>query len=367
MAKSSFIGALRVGVIADTKRASQNLKAFSKQTKSFGNNAKKAFGIATKAIGGFLGIAGIGGIAGLVAGLRSAADDIDKIAKTSDKLGISTEALVGMQHAAEMTGVATDTLNMALQRMVRRVAEAAKGTGEAKGALKELNLQAVWLNKLAPDRQFAEIADAMAKIENPADRVRLAMKLFDSEGVALVNTLALGSAGLAEMQVEADKLGLTFSRVEAEKIEKFNDAMKNLKLAFGGTMRDIVIDIAPAASEAIEALRLIMSAINPKTGKSFSDTHFPVTKAIWKGYSKRATKFWEGTFQPFMPTGAGGMTAAEKSQNKMLGQDSRKLELQNDEQTNILAAVNRGIQELVNATSTAGAPNVIISIPGTGA
>ena len=36
---------------------------------------------------------------------------------------------------------------------------------------------------------LADVADAFARIEDPAERVRLAFKLFDSEGVALVNLL----------------------------------------------------------------------------------------------------------------------------------------------------------------------------------
>jgi hypothetical protein len=69
------------------------------------------------------------------------------------------------------------------------VAEAAAGTGEAVKALKELGLEAQRLNTLRPDEQFREIAEAMGDIPNRADQVRLAMKLWDSEGVALLNTM----------------------------------------------------------------------------------------------------------------------------------------------------------------------------------
>ena len=47
-----------------------------------------------------------------------------------------------------------------------------------------------------------------AKIEDPAERVRLAFKLFDSEGVALVNLLRDGSDGLDEMRERARDLGI---------------------------------------------------------------------------------------------------------------------------------------------------------------
>ena len=76
---------------------------------------------------------------------------------------------------------------MALQRFVRRVAEAANGTGEAKDALAQMGiaLRDQSGNLRRSEDLLADVADAFARIEDPAERVRLAFKLFDSEGVAL--------------------------------------------------------------------------------------------------------------------------------------------------------------------------------------
>jgi hypothetical protein len=49
---------------------------------------------------------------------------------------------------------------------------------------------------------LGDVAD-VARIEDPAERVRLAFKLFDSEGVALVNLLRGGSGALEEMRERA--------------------------------------------------------------------------------------------------------------------------------------------------------------------
>lgn len=174
---------------------------------------------------------------------------VDNLAKTADKLGVTTEALAGLQHAAEISGVSTETMNMALQRMTRRVAEAAMGTGEAKGALEELNINADALAKLPLDQQMNVVADAMQGVEKQSDRVRLAMKLFDSEGVALVNTLAGGSGGLKEMAEEANKLGIAISRVDAAMIEQANDDVLRAKSVFQGFGNQIATELSPLISE----------------------------------------------------------------------------------------------------------------------
>ena len=170
---------------------------------------------------------------------------IDALAKTSDKLGIAVSDLQALRQAAELTGVGTSTLDMSLQRMTRRLSEAAKGTGEAQDALKELNLDAVALAKLSPDEQFKEIAGAMEGVGAQSDRVRLAFKLFDSEGAALVNTLALGKQGLNAVGDEMDALGASITRVDAAKVEAANDAMLRVATAVGAVGDRLAIELAP--------------------------------------------------------------------------------------------------------------------------
>lgn len=196
-------------------------------------------------------IAKVGAVAGaafgaaFVTAYQSAASDIDKLAKTASRLGIGTEELAGLRHAAELTGVSVETTEMALQRMVRRVAEAANGTGEAVGALDELGISATYLASLSPDEQFKAIADEMNGVANQGDRVRLAMKLFDSEGVALVNTLRLGSEGLNEAAAEAQSFGVALSSVDVARIEAANDEMTRVKKVFTGVQQQIAVQFAP--------------------------------------------------------------------------------------------------------------------------
>ena len=176
--------------------------------------------------------------------VASSLKSIDALAKTSDKLGIAISDLQALRQAAELTGVGTSTLDMSLQRMTRRLSEAAQGTGEAQDALKELNLDALALAKLSPDEQFREIAGAMEEVGAQSDRVRLAFKLFDSEGAALVNTLALGKQGLKDVGDEMDALGASIERVDAAKVEAANDAMLRVATAAGAVSDQLTIELA---------------------------------------------------------------------------------------------------------------------------
>lgn len=170
----------------------------------------------------------------------------DQMAKVGRKLGIATEALGGLRHAAEQTaGVSTGVFDTAMQRMVRRVAEAAHGTGEAVNALRDLRLDARQLAAMSPDMQFLAIADAMRSVDTQGDRVRLTMKLFDTEGVALVNTLTEGSDKLRDFMREASRLGIAPDSATTGAVEAFNDQMDRTRKVWQGVRAEINATFLP--------------------------------------------------------------------------------------------------------------------------
>ena len=227
------------------KKLEQSQKKIGKFTKKSGSRLKKLGGL-FKSLGKGISIGtGAAGIA-LAALTVKTMQATDALGKTSDKLGVMPAKLQAMQRAAQLTGVSVDTANMALQRMVRRVQEASLGTGEAKGAIAQLGLEAKELAELPVDEQFKRIADAMGDVSESGEKVRLAMKLFDSEGVALVNTLALGSAGLEKIEADMDAFGLSLTRIEISRVEQANDAFLLARENVKSFAQAFVVELAPA-------------------------------------------------------------------------------------------------------------------------
>lgn len=237
--------------------------ALSSVRRSMGNLKNAIFNV-QNALGVLAGGAGFGLLA------KSALASVDSLAKVSAKLGITTEALAGFRLAAELSGVASNTLDMALQRFTRRLAEAANDTGEAKDALRELNLDAQTLQKLPLDQQMLIVADAFQKVESQSDKVRLAFKLFDSEGVGLINTLEGGSAALLRTQEEAQRLGLAIDSTRAKSVERFNDSMVKLRASVQGAF-------IQAAGEAAPQLT--------KISQQIQDVLVPAVKGLIAGFS----------------------------------------------------------------------------------
>mgnify|MGYP001267713536 CR=1 FL=1 len=202
-----------------------------------------------------LGIGSLVSAGGLAVLIRQSLNTADALGKTSQKLGTTTAGLAEMRYAAELTANMAETqFDTALQRMTRRIAEAAEGTGEAKAAIRELGLDARALADAGPEAAFYAIADAMQQVETQGDRVRLGFKLFDSEGVSLVNTLALGSDGLGQMAREARQLGLAIDDIDAQKAAQANDAMTRASSALQGAVTQVAINLAPHIEDAADFL-----------------------------------------------------------------------------------------------------------------
>jgi len=193
----------------------------------------------------------LGGAAGFGYMVKSSLNATDSLAKTAAKIGTTTDALSKLQYAASITGVEQNTLNMAMQRFTRRTAEAAKGTGEAKGAIKELGLDATKLQKLPLDQKMMVLADAFGNVDSKADKLRIAFKLFDSEGAALVNTLALGADGMSQLFDKADLLGIVMSQDAATGAEAANDALSDLFSVARGLKDQFSAALAPAITKAV--------------------------------------------------------------------------------------------------------------------
>jgi lambda family phage tail tape measure protein len=198
--------------------------------------------------GALIGAATVGGLGALIDRSITAAD---AIGKTADKIGVGVEALQELRFAAKASGVEQQTLDMALQRFTRRAAEAAQGTGEAKDALASMGIalrdQDGHLRR--SEDLLADVANAFARIEDPAERVRLAFKLFDSEGVALVNLLSDGSSALEEMRERARDLGIVLDEHLVRDAERARTELDTLSQVISANLTRAALEAAPIIAD----------------------------------------------------------------------------------------------------------------------
>ncbi len=215
--------------------------------------------------------AGVGGAAAAVGAeffglVRSTIGYGDSVAKTADKLGVGIEELQEWRYAAERSGLSNQAFDTALQHATQRIAEAAAGGGEAKDTLEAMGIQITdTTGRIRPMRELLpEIADAMAQQEDPAKRIAAAFKLFDSEGVAMVDMLGGGSEGLFELAREARDLGIVMNEQTARSSERVSRRLANLWAVVRGVGFGIVEQLLPGFERGTLALTKWLQEMRPE-------------------------------------------------------------------------------------------------------
>ena len=192
------------------------------------------------------------GFAGVAASLKASAESIDRIAKSSAKIGTSTENLIGLQHAADQMGASGNMMSDALEKMTRRTEKFEQtGGGPAAKSLQMLGLATDEFFQAKPAEQFIMLSEAVKDLDNATQRMA-AFDILGKSGTNLVGVLGLGEEGIRKFMQEAKDLGKTFTPEEAAQVEKFNDTIDRLSKLFQGVSQRLMIAVAPQAEKWLE-------------------------------------------------------------------------------------------------------------------
>lgn len=213
-------------------------EAFSSVSSGLGKVGSALFSVQS-AIAGAVGIGGMGAL------VKASMDAADALAKASDRLGITTEALAGLRYAGDLAGVSSEQLDTGLAKMSKTLADAAGGLKSADESFRQLGLSSRELAQLPADQAFMRISDALMNVDNNMQRLAITQDIFGRGAVGIINLMAEGSAGMMSARKEAEALGLALSRVDAAKIEIANDSFTRIKSVFAGVGNTIAVHLSP--------------------------------------------------------------------------------------------------------------------------
>ena len=192
------------------------------------------------------GVAAIGATAVAMVGLTKASlANIDTLAKNARSLGLTTSALQRMTLVAGEAGVEAGQLSSMLGLMQRNIIELGDGTAAQVDAFARLGLSMKDLQGLSPDEQFRRIAESLNQIEDPAVKTATAMDIFGRSGRGAINMLDGYSAKVEEAAELQDRLNITVSELDAQQVEKANDAIGRVAMAFTGLGNVLAVKVAP--------------------------------------------------------------------------------------------------------------------------
>lgn len=283
MAKS--IGKFAVNIGANTRGFSSGLSRASRLSagfsKSLGGMAMKVAGVAAA----FLALRSV------FRGVSAQFEAVDKIAKFSKQTGVATESLAAFSHAGQLAGVSNEIVNKGIQRMARQIGEANSGVKTAARGFEMLGLKTKELTKVTPEEQFGMVAEKIKAIVDPAERAAAAYGVFGRAGQDMIPMLMGGSAAISQARKEAELLGMTFSAVDAAKVEESNDAWTRVKTALSGVARMFTVHLAPVfttfSENAVEMSKVIIAKLKEwgPVFHQFANVAISMFKAVWESVS----------------------------------------------------------------------------------
>jgi hypothetical protein len=265
---STNIGDIAVRVGADIEPLQQGMKRAGQSVKGFDADVNRSGAVAKRFAAGIAG-AGVAVVGAMAAMTSAAMTNLDAMTKQARAAGTTTAAFQAMSMVAKEAGVSGGQLSNVLSTMQRQMVDLERGSAAATRTFGNLNLSLSDLQNLAPDKQFELIASRLNAIEDPALRTATAMEVFGKAGRDAINMLDGYSDKIRDAEQFQRRFGIAISETDAAQIERANDAVARLGMAFSGLGNTLAVVAAPAmerfSNRALEFAGNVATRVNPPT------------------------------------------------------------------------------------------------------
>lgn len=191
------------------------------------------------------------------------ADARNELIDTATRTGLAVDTIAGLKLAAEGSGQELSTLATGLIQFPKRMADVARGTGEALVAFESLGVSVKDANgdMRASDDVLREMASAIQAIPDPTERSAMATIAFGEAGNNLM--VALGGGELDGFIDKAREFGVNVGPGAAKSADDWQRSVALMGTTFDGTLDKIatavfggggmvnVLDIMSAAMAAL--------------------------------------------------------------------------------------------------------------------
>lgn len=200
----------------------------------------------------------VGIVAGsqLMAAGKRALDYASSLGEVAQQLGVTTKDLQEYRYAASQAGVSQEQMDAGLAKLTRTIGEAKAGSKAQVATFRELGVAIEDANGrvYTAGEAIPKIADALAKIKDPATRARLEVELFGKAGQKLDTLLSGGSEAINNLRNAARKLGIVLSDDQIQNADDTADKLSAVKQVLEANVAGVVANNAQAILTLADAL-----------------------------------------------------------------------------------------------------------------
>ena len=194
----------------------------------------------------------VGSLGSAVVAVGSLSEKFMNLQATS---GNSLATIQGLGLVANITGVSLESIAGGMTKMQKNLAE---GTAATQATLGGLGLTLQGLKSMEPAQAMDAILTRIQQIPDPAGRTAAAMALLGKSGAELLPV----AGQLAELQAQAERLGITMSDQTVKSAANFDDALGLLEATGEGLWNQIA-----GAITTSESLHVVIGGLTEVVGQ----------------------------------------------------------------------------------------------------
>ena len=216
------------------------------------------------------------GLAGVTYVTKRFIDLGDALNKMSARTGATVEWLSAMSFGAERSGATIETLEQAIRKLNKAIAEAQQGNRTPYEVFRRLRIDpsSMEFRSMDAGAQFELVARRLNEVQSQAEKTRLAMALFEEGGVMLLPLLG----DIDRLKEKARELGIIMTKEQADTAAALLDAWTNFKYQLNAIFMSLGEAIAPALKQVVTWLSKMVKPI-----QSFVNEHRELFIVLAKG------------------------------------------------------------------------------------
>ena len=200
-------------------------------------------------------LAGVGSVAGLAELVNHAAERASATRSAAVAAGLTARQYTELAYAAKVADVSVSQMGGSMFRLNERLGQAAAGKNkDVAGLLDHLHISLRNANGSTKSavQILPELADAFAHTKDKAMAAMMAQKLFGRAGAELLPLLEQGSAGLAKLAHQSDRVNFTPAGAKFAGLEAFHRSMVSLTASVGAFTDSIGASLAPVLTPIVK-------------------------------------------------------------------------------------------------------------------
>lgn len=239
----------------DTTQYDEGLDSAEQKGSSFGQKLGNVVGTGAKVAGAAIAATGaalVGTTTAFANGISETASYFDTIQKGSQKLGISSEKYQEWQFILEHNGASIDSLKTGMRTLANAVE-----TGN--DAFEKIGLTQEQIASMSQEELFAATIEGLQNVESTTERTYLASQLLGRGSTELGALLNMTAEETDAMRESVHQLGGVMTDMALNDGARFQDALQDVQVAFGGVKNRLFSEFLPSVSQAMEGLAQVFA------------------------------------------------------------------------------------------------------------